>query len=547
MSSSSVNNSETKKTTSEAQGGSAGSGGTSTAGNAEVKVERPPPRNEPHVEPVNGIVQPAVIPPASRPGRITNQLVYLKNVVMKGMFKHQHGWPFLTPVDTIKLELPDYFKLIKYPMDMTTVKKRLENNYYWCSQECIDDVTTMFKNCYVYNKPQEDVVIMAQSLEKFFQSKVKQMPPVEFVLSADQLKRPPNNKKTPNANRGLKRKADNMLPSVLDGSISQMSTPSSTPKISTRRESGQPQVKKSKLPKSLAYCNEILRELFNKRHSAYAWPFYKPVDASALGLHDYHTIIKKPMDLGTVKEKMDNRKYFSADEFADDVRTIFKNCYTYNPDTHDVVAMARKLEEVFEGRFKNVPSTSDDYEPPPEESETPKKALTGAVGALLPPAAVNPPAHPTVPPSARPPAPQRELRPHPQQPIKVDDSDSDSDTITRDKNNWYQRLLQVQEQMRQLEEQIRVLVEESFMRKRRRMEPQASTSTTTSNTQGGRVQPGAGGPPKRVRKPQPQGTPSAGRAKKSQGNHSTSTSCSTTCTSSTCCTCFTSSISRVPI
>ena len=71
------------------------------------------------------------------------------------MFKHQHGWPFLTPVDTIKLELPDYFKLIKYPMDMTTVKKRLENNYYWCSQECIDDVTTMFKNCYVYNKPQE--------------------------------------------------------------------------------------------------------------------------------------------------------------------------------------------------------------------------------------------------------------------------------------------------------------------------------------------------------------------------------------------------------
>lgn len=33
----------------------------------------------------------------------------------------------------------------------------------------------------------------------------------------------------------------------------------------------------------------------------YAWPFYKPVDAELLGLHDYHEIIKKPMDLGTVK------------------------------------------------------------------------------------------------------------------------------------------------------------------------------------------------------------------------------------------------------
>lgn len=33
----------------------------------------------------------------------------------------------------------------------------------------------------------------------------------------------------------------------------------------------------------------------------YAWPFYKPVDADVLGLHDYHDIIKKPMDLGTIK------------------------------------------------------------------------------------------------------------------------------------------------------------------------------------------------------------------------------------------------------
>ncbi len=33
----------------------------------------------------------------------------------------------------------------------------------------------------------------------------------------------------------------------------------------------------------------------------YAWPFYKPVDANMLGLHDYHEIIKKSMDLGTVK------------------------------------------------------------------------------------------------------------------------------------------------------------------------------------------------------------------------------------------------------
>ena len=41
-------------------------------------------RIEPHVEPVNGVVQPPVYPPPNRPGRITNQLHYLKTTIIKG-------------------------------------------------------------------------------------------------------------------------------------------------------------------------------------------------------------------------------------------------------------------------------------------------------------------------------------------------------------------------------------------------------------------------------------------------------------------------------
>lgn len=96
----------------------------------------------------------------------------------------------------------------------------------------------------------------------------------------------------------------------------------------------------------------------------YAWPFYKPVDAELLGLHDYHEIIKHPMDLGTVKQKMDNREYKSPEEFAGDVRLIFTNCYKYNPPDHEVVAMARKLQDVFEMRYAKMPD-----EPPPSEPQ----------------------------------------------------------------------------------------------------------------------------------------------------------------------------------
>lgn len=41
---------------------------------------------------------------------------------------------------------------------------------------------------------------------------------------------------------------------------------------------------------------------------------------------------------------MDNREYTDALQFAADIRLMFSNCYKYNPPTHEVVAMARKLQ-----------------------------------------------------------------------------------------------------------------------------------------------------------------------------------------------------------
>lgn len=37
-------------------------------------------------------------------------------------------------------------------MDMGTIKKRLENSFYRSASECIQDFSTMFTNCYIYNK-----------------------------------------------------------------------------------------------------------------------------------------------------------------------------------------------------------------------------------------------------------------------------------------------------------------------------------------------------------------------------------------------------------
>lgn len=62
--------------------------------------------DEPVLEPVNGMVQPPVVPPEHRPGRLTNQLKYLQQVVVKAIWRHHFSWPFQSPVNAIALNIP---------------------------------------------------------------------------------------------------------------------------------------------------------------------------------------------------------------------------------------------------------------------------------------------------------------------------------------------------------------------------------------------------------------------------------------------------------
>ncbi|XP_054836335.1 bromodomain testis-specific protein [Eublepharis macularius] len=299
-------------------------------------------------------------------GRLTNQLQYLQRVVMKVMWRHNFSWPFHQPVDAAGLKLPDYYNIITKPMDLTTIQKRLEHNYYTCAAECIENFKTMFSNCYLYNKPGDDIVFMAQALEKTFLQKIAQMPPEEKVVVVNKGKR--KGEKTDE--EGVKRKADTTTSII---TTSSESSPAANElkiiKISSREErkesTAKPDlpdsqhppepIKNNKLTAQLQYCNEILLEMFSKKHTAYAWPFYKPVDITALGLEDYHTVIKHPMDLGSIKKKMENYEYTHIQEFAADVRLMFMNCYRYNSPDCEVVAKARKLQDVFEMQFAKIP------------------------------------------------------------------------------------------------------------------------------------------------------------------------------------------------
>uniref|UniRef100_A0A915PP08 Bromo domain-containing protein n=1 Tax=Setaria digitata TaxID=48799 RepID=A0A915PP08_9BILA len=91
----------------------------------------------PRQEAINGVVQPRVIPPPGKPTRHTNQLEFMLKEVLKPAMRHKHAWPFMKPVDAVRLGLPDYHKVIKRPMDMNTIEKRLRNCYYYSAKDCM--------------------------------------------------------------------------------------------------------------------------------------------------------------------------------------------------------------------------------------------------------------------------------------------------------------------------------------------------------------------------------------------------------------------------
>uniref|UniRef100_A0A8C6KGR7 histone acetyltransferase n=1 Tax=Nothobranchius furzeri TaxID=105023 RepID=A0A8C6KGR7_NOTFU len=77
-------------------------------------------------------------------------------------------------------------------------------------------------------------------------------------------------------------------------------------------------------------------------------PFRQPVDPMLLGIPDYFDIVKIPIDLSTIKRKLDTGQYQEPWQYVDDVWLMFNNAWLYNRKTSRVYKYCTKLAEVFE-------------------------------------------------------------------------------------------------------------------------------------------------------------------------------------------------------
>lgn len=68
------------------------------------------------------------------------------------MRQDPESMPFRVPVDPQALGIPDYFEIVKKPMDLGTIEKKLKKGEYSDPWEYVDDVWLMFDNAWLYNR-----------------------------------------------------------------------------------------------------------------------------------------------------------------------------------------------------------------------------------------------------------------------------------------------------------------------------------------------------------------------------------------------------------
>ncbi|KAL6121616.1 hypothetical protein NUSPORA_01444 [Nucleospora cyclopteri] len=208
--------------------------------------------------------------------------------------------PFLVPVDPVALGIPDYFETIKQPMDLSTVRGKLDKKVYENSDQFLHDMKLIFSNCYTYNGETSPVSLIGKELEKTFDNYFKDLP---LTIKKEQ-------KKVKRTVKPIPREMEDYEAAVI-----------------------------------------IMNEIDKPKNKKVTWCFCHPVsDEEAPG---YSSIVKQPMDLSTVRNKLEMRVYSNLEEFIRDLQLIVDNCKLYNPENSDIYKLGIEFEKLFNSHNKN--------------------------------------------------------------------------------------------------------------------------------------------------------------------------------------------------
>ncbi|KAH8904047.1 hypothetical protein BR93DRAFT_883993 [Coniochaeta sp. PMI_546] len=304
--------------------------------------------------------------------------------ILAGIKKTKAGVNFKSPVSTMwPLLWEDYRLKVSEPTDISTMEKRLKGAGdpdfppYPNMGAFKRDLELIYQNSLTFNGPIHNVTAQAKTVWEQVLERMASVPAVETAVEEKKTaKQHPTRHAEPRATaqpspaQPPRRPSKPAVPSPVDKTAPSpayaippnnhgvpLIRRDSTKNVDDRpkrpvhppksKDFGYDVKKKNKLPLELRFCREVLDELVKGRHHDINQFFMVPVDPVALQIPNYYKIIKKPMDLQTMGEKLNHGQYNNAREFERDFQQIVKNAVMFNGPDHVVTHCAQQLDEIF--------------------------------------------------------------------------------------------------------------------------------------------------------------------------------------------------------
>lgn len=237
------------------------------------------------------------------------------------------------------------------------------------------DLRLMLTNCFSFNAPGTYVYDEGKTLEsvldkelatiKAKEEEITAQARISAVQSNGVSEIPPQNINNSN-NNNVPPAPIQPIPEPTESPMPVSVAPQVPPKpVSTKQEKPLSEMEK---------CAIVLARTMESQH---AFEFLRPVDPIRQGIPHYTNIIKKPMDLGTIKSKLKTGKYSDRWQLDDDVRLMLRNCFTFNPPKTYVYEEGKRLEEIYNQEWRR--QFGDTMRPPPTPPAAPVKRKAASI------------------------------------------------------------------------------------------------------------------------------------------------------------------------
>ena len=264
--------------------------------------------------------------------------------IIAALNKNPQAKPFMYPVDSATF--PEYYEMIKKPMDITTLREKVNSGEYAAIEHALVDLRQIWENCRLFNSEGSDIYATADALDAETAQLVEEKMGKEYVKAY----RSKGKKPVKAIDTGVGK--EEKKPKKEAAAASSSSSSSSFSSSSSSSSSTKPAKKGDAVALTKKCLMRILKDL---KASDCALPFLHPVDlAQAPGYLEYVT---EPMDLSTVEKNLKGGSYEGVEGtalFATHMRLIWSNCNAYNDPKSEIATWSSKLGVAFEGLYKEA-------------------------------------------------------------------------------------------------------------------------------------------------------------------------------------------------